>query len=161
MEQLEQHGVVYWKRYVDDTLAIVREDADINKLLTILNSFHSSIEFTTELENEKDQSLPFHDILIRCLSIWKPSWFSTTIYRKPTLTGLILKWNSYVPLYYKRGAISSMVYRAIRITSEYVSLHKEFIFIRQIAVSNRYPFLMPFEQYWNDIWNQNLRAKQI
>ncbi|CAF3879868.1 unnamed protein product [Rotaria sp. Silwood1] len=40
------------------------------------------------------------------------------------------------------GAISSMLYRAIRITSDYVSLHKEFIFIRQIAVSNGYP--LPF-----------------
>ena len=139
MEQLEQHGLVYWKRYVDNTLAIVRKDADINKLLTILNSVHSSIQFTIEPENEKDQSLPFLDILIRRHSVRKSSWFSTTIYRKPTFTGLILKWNSFVPLYYKRGAISSMVYRAIRITSDYVSLHKEFIFIRQIAVSNGYP----------------------
>ena len=139
MKQLEQRGLVYWKRYVDDTLAIIKKDADINKLLTILNSFHSSIQFTIEPENEKDQSIPFLDILIRRHSVRKTSWFSSSIYKKPTFTGLILKWNSFVPLYYKRGAISSMVYRAIRITSDYVSLDKEFIFIRQIAVSNGYP----------------------
>lgn len=70
------------------------------------------------------------------------SWFSTSIYRKPSFTGLILKWKSFVPWEYKRSAISSLAYRAIRITSDYFSFHKEFLFIRQITVSNG--DLLPF-----------------
>jgi hypothetical protein len=176
MERLERLGVVYSRRYVDDTLAIVKIDADTDQLKSVLNSFHPSIQFTIELED--DSTIPFLDILIRrhprvtevmvetqqheevnCVvpssndhtnqhhsglpkhqhQSDKRPWFSTSVYRKPTFTGLILKWNSYVPLEYKRSAISSMVYRAIRITSNFPTLHKEFLFIRQIAVSNGYP----------------------
>jgi hypothetical protein len=145
MELLQQHGVAYWRRYVDDTIALVKGDADVDKLTAILNSFHPSIQFTKE--PEINQSLPFLDILIHRRSSPNDSrldhsWFSTSIFRKSTFTGLILKWNSFVPLYHKRGAISSLVYRAIRISSDYVLLHKELIFIRQIAVSNGYP--LPF-----------------
>ena len=178
MNQLEQHGVVFWRRYVDDTLAILNTDADAEKLKGILNLFHRSIQFT--LEPETDECISFLDINIRRLTSrgvtpapqhqqqtntrspaesalivslqhlpsaqgqhqLTRSWFSTSIYRKPTFTGLILKWKSFVPLEYKRSAISSMIYRAIRITSDYFLPHKEFIFIRKIAVSNGYP--LPF-----------------
>ena len=47
-----------------------------------------------------------------------------------------------MPLERKRRAISSMVYRAIRIISDHFLFHKEFIFIREIVVSNGYP--LPF-----------------
>ena len=140
MSQLKQQGVVYWKRYVDDILAIIKNDTDIDQLKTTLNSFHKSIQFTAELET--DRSLPFLNILIRRRPNHNTSWFLTDIYRKPMYTGLILKWNSSVPLEHKRSAISSMVYTAIRIISDYSLLHKEFLFIRQIAVSNGYP--LPF-----------------
>ena len=65
--------------------------------------------------------------------------FATTIYRKPTYTGLITKWNSFVPYSYKVSTISNMVYRAIRICSSYKLLHEEFEFIEFIASLNGYP----------------------
>ena len=65
--------------------------------------------------------------------------FATTIFRKPTYTGLITKWNSFVPYSYKVSTISSMVYRAIRICSSYKLLHEEFEFIEFIGVQNGYP----------------------
>jgi hypothetical protein len=140
MHRLEEKGVVYWRRYVDDVLAIVRKDTNVDELINILNSFHTSIQFTSE--PEVDQSLPFLDVLIRRRPSYNGSWFSTTVHRKPTYTGLILNWHSFVPIQHKRSAITSMIYRAIRITSDYALLHKEFIFIRTIAVSNGYP--LPF-----------------
>jgi hypothetical protein len=65
--------------------------------------------------------------------------FSTTIYRKPTYTGLITKWKSFVPQSYKVSTISSMIYRAIRICSSYRSMHQEFQFIEFIGELNGYP----------------------
>ncbi|CAF3715913.1 unnamed protein product [Rotaria sp. Silwood1] len=65
--------------------------------------------------------------------------FATTIYRKPTYTGLITKWSSFVPHTYKVSTISSMVYRAIRICSSYDLMHEQFEFIEFISIENGYP----------------------
>ena len=65
--------------------------------------------------------------------------FQTKIYRKSTFTGLITKWDSFVPRSYKYSAISSMIYRAIKICSTKPALDAEFNFIRQIALKNGYP----------------------
>ena len=65
--------------------------------------------------------------------------FSTTIYRKPTFTGLLTKWNSFVPHSYKVSTLSSMIYRAVRICSSYQLLHEEFEFIEYISQLNGYP----------------------
>ncbi|CAF1345862.1 unnamed protein product [Adineta ricciae] len=65
--------------------------------------------------------------------------FSTTIYRKPTFTGLLTKWNSFVPYSYKVSTLSSMIYRAIRICSSYHLLHEEFEFIEYVSHLNGYP----------------------
>ncbi|CAF2059251.1 unnamed protein product, partial [Rotaria magnacalcarata] len=32
VEQLEQYGIVHWRRYVNDILAIFKKDADVDKL---------------------------------------------------------------------------------------------------------------------------------
>ncbi|CAF1601783.1 unnamed protein product, partial [Didymodactylos carnosus] len=114
--RLVTNGVLYWKRFVDDSFVIVKKDADINKLLKILNSFDPAVQFTVEIEN--NGTIPFLDILIsRNNNSTGSRTFTTTIYRKPTFTGLLLKWTSYVPMSYKISAISSMAYRAIRICS--------------------------------------------
>ena len=68
-----------WKRYIDDTLCIVR-NGEMDKLLNHLNSVRSSIQFTVEVE--KDGSLPFVDI---------------TVYRKATHTDRYLHFNSHLP----------------------------------------------------------------
>ena len=140
MEELENHGVVYYRRYVDDTFTIVKKNADVNKILHILNSFHQDIRFTAEEKN--DVFLPFLDVKIIPKTTKNTSWFSTTIYRKDTFTGLILKYSSFVPHCYKRSAISSMIYRAIRICSNFFLLHDEFNTIKEIATGNGYP--LPF-----------------
>ncbi|CAF1087774.1 unnamed protein product [Rotaria sordida] len=65
--------------------------------------------------------------------------FATSIYRKPTFTGLLLKWSSYVPKTYKISAISTMIYRAIKICSTFKLMTQEFDFIRKLAIQNGYP----------------------
>ncbi|CAF4393367.1 unnamed protein product, partial [Rotaria magnacalcarata] len=60
--RLEENGVLYWKRFVDDCFVLVNENTDINKLLDILNSFDVDIQFA--VETEKNHSISFLDILI-------------------------------------------------------------------------------------------------
>ncbi|CAF0726153.1 unnamed protein product [Adineta ricciae] len=136
MKRITKNGVEHYKRFVDDTFVIAHKDTNIKTILDILNSYDVEIQFTCE--EEKDHTLSFLDVKIqRTTSLLTP--FITSIYRKPSFTGLILKWSSYVPKTYKVSAISSMIYRAIKICSTFDLMVDEFNFIRNIALKNEYP----------------------
>ena len=95
--------------------------------------------FTSEQKGSlgfEQPTLAFLDVLVkRQHSIG----FETTIYRKQTESGLMTKRNSFVPERYKYDAISSMVYRAMKVCSTYKALAIEFIEICERAVENDYP----------------------
>lgn len=133
MYKLKKAGVLWYKRYVDDTFLIIDKSTNIDNIAKILNSFHKDIQFT--YDQEQNNELPFLDVLIRR----NKDYFETSVYRKPTYTGLLLKWSSFVPKSYKISAISSMVHRAIHISSSFTLMHKEFDFIRDITKKNGYP----------------------
>jgi hypothetical protein len=103
LTQLQTHGLVVWKRYVDDTFAIINDTTDSTVLLNILNSYHPAIQFTKELESHG--SLSFLDVKITRLkspTSYSKSYFKTTIFRKTTYTGLLTKFSSFVPIQYKK-----------------------------------------------------------
>ena len=55
------HHLQFWKRYVDDAICFVCNGYQ-EFVLTCLNSFHNSIQFTYEIEKGKEVS--FLEILI-------------------------------------------------------------------------------------------------
>ena len=135
MDELMKIGVCEWHRYVDDTFVLIEPTTNVVDVLNILNSFHPSIQFTYEVEASR--SLPFLDV--RVTRSPERQTFETTIYRKPTFTGLMTKWNSFVPLNYKKASVDSMIRRALAICSTYASLVAEFDEIRRICQANDYP----------------------
>ncbi len=56
---------VLWKRYVDETLCIVKKGSD--KHLNHLNSVRPSIKFT--MESDEDIKLPFLDCILKRVTI--------------------------------------------------------------------------------------------
>ncbi|CAF4367802.1 unnamed protein product, partial [Rotaria sordida] len=122
-------------RYVDDTFVFINKDANVDNILSILNEFHPSIKFTRKIED--NDKLEFLDVQVIRSS--EQQCFETTIYRKPTFTGLLTSWNSYVPIQYKKASIVSMVNRALNICSTYKHLEDEFNEIRRIGLLNNYP----------------------
>ena len=64
---------------------------------------------------------------------------STSLYRKPTFTGLFSKYASFTPILYKKNLVSILTYRAFNICSDYFSLDKEINFIKSILRLNGYP----------------------
>ena len=135
MDRLEQKGVREWHRYVDDTFVLVEPDTNIQDVLDILNGFHSSIKFTFEFEEAN--SLPFLDV--RVSRSTSTNVFTTTIYRKPTFTGLMTNWNSFVPFSYKKASVVSMIQRALSVCSTYSLLDDELNQIRHYCHLNGYP----------------------
>ena len=135
MDKLMDVGVCEWYRYVDDTFVLLNPGTNVDDILAILNTFYTSIKFTHKIE--ENDKLEFLDVLV--IRSFERHRFETTIYRKPTFTGLLTNWNSYVPKQYKKASIVSMANRALIICSTYTLLVSEFNEIRRIGLNNDYP----------------------
>ena len=133
LPSLKAAGVGPYKHYVDDTFLLIDDTTDIVQIKSILNNFHKDIKFTSALEENKQ--LSFLDVLITR----HDKSFNTSVYCKATFSGLLTKWNLYVPRSYKVSAISNMIYRAVKICSTYESMHQEFEFIRKTSLKSGCP----------------------
>ena len=77
-----------------------------------LNDLHPSLSFTMEEENSN--KLPFLDVLVER----GESSFLTSVYRKPTFTGLYLSWDAFAPMSRKLNFIKCLSFRALNICSD-------------------------------------------
>ena len=65
--------------------------------------------------------------------------FSRTVHRKDTFSVVFTEFNAFKPDIYKKGLISTLLYRAYMINSSYHSLHNEIEELRNILKRNAYP----------------------
>ncbi|XP_070000275.1 uncharacterized protein [Penaeus vannamei] len=86
---------IYYRRYIDDTFVMFKHLLHVNLFLNYLNSKHQSIKFTCE--TQQNNQLPFLDMYVTNDN----GRFHTSIYRKPTFTGLGLHFLSNIPYIYK------------------------------------------------------------
>ena len=70
-------------RFMDDSFAYFSSVSQCDEFLLILNDLHPSLKFTCE--SEKLSKLPFLDVLVEKSS---EGGVVTSVYRKPTFTGL-------------------------------------------------------------------------
>ena len=120
-----------YRRYVDDTFLIFRCADHIPKFLDYVNSKHPNIEFTSE--TELNGKLAFLDVSV---SHDNHGTFKTSVYRKPTFTGLTTKFTSFIPIQFKRNLVSTLATRAYNICSNYLSLNSEFQYLKECLVHN-------------------------
>ena len=64
---------------------------------------------------------------------------STSVYRKPTFTGLFTNFDSFIRISYKKGLISTVLFRYFNISSSYAIFHAEVKKFKKIMISNGYP----------------------
>ena len=116
------NDVLLWKRYVDDTICFIKLTS-INKVLETLNSYHTNIKFTTEIESEN--KISFLDVLL----IRNNSLISTKVYRKNTNTEIYINWKSFALNNWKWGTLKTLLTRAFDIcsTGEYLKEDLEHI----------------------------------
>ena len=126
----------FYRRYVDDTFLIFKSSTHVHLFLEYINSQHPNIKFTCD--NEVNASLPFLDMTVKHNS----NQISTSMYRKPTFTGLFSKFASFTPILYKKNLVSILTFRAFKICSDYLSFDKEIGFIKSVLQLNGYPFLL-------------------
>ena len=121
---------IYYKRYVDDTFVIFRNREHAQNFLNYMNTRHDNISFTMELE--ENNQIPFLDILIKKTD----NEIDTSIYRKPTYTGLGINYLSSCYENFKMNAFNTMFYRAFRLTSSYENFHNEIKFLERFFLEN-------------------------
>ena len=95
-----------YRRFVDDTSALLDSRDGALVFWGCLIELHASLHFT--MEGEDDGQLPFMDVRVRK----EDDVFMTAIYRKPTFTGLYMRWDSYGPTSQKIALVRSLVQRA-------------------------------------------------
>ena len=105
-ERLSENDLIpsFYRRYVDDTLAIMPGLHAAESFLDVLNGLQPSIHFTMELSSH--YSIPFIGTLI----IKNGNKLETQVYRKPTNTGLLLHFQSHADFRYKKCVIKTMVH---------------------------------------------------
>ena len=123
-----------YRRYVDDCFLVFKSKRLCSAFFDFLNKQHPNITFTRE--DESNSEIPFLDILIKRNS---EGLLDTSIYRKPTFSGLYLKWSSFIPKQFKINLLTCLLNRAWRICSNSDLFHKEVIFIKDTLSANGYP----------------------
>ena len=127
------YSPVFYARYVDDIFVLLRSNDHVARLATYLSSKHRNINFTFELE--RDGVLPFLDV-----NVYRDSeCFTTTVHRKDTFSGVLTNFKAFIPDTYKKGLISTLLFRAYSINSSYSSLHEEVEKLKKVFSRNAYP----------------------
>ena len=98
-----------------------------------MNSQHPNMNFTSE--SELDNALAFLDVYVsrEC------NGFVTSVYRKPTFSGVYTNFDSYIPTSYKSGLVYTLLYRSYMICTTWHQVDKEFSVIRSFMLKNGYP----------------------
>ena len=86
-------------------------------------------------EQEKNGKLSFLDVEVSR----EKGKFVTTVYRKPTFSGVYTHFESFLPTVYKFGIVYTLVYRCFKICSDWTKFHEELSFLKQVFLKNGYP----------------------
>ena len=123
---------VYYKRYVDDIFVLFRSPHHLEKFNEYLNTKHANIKFTSE--KEVNRSLPFLDVL----TSRNKEGFTTTVYRKPTFSGVYSSFNSFITDQYKHGLICTLLFRILSIVSDFSKSHEEVNYLKDVLKKNSF-----------------------
>ena len=122
-----------YRRYVDDCFLLFRSSDHVPLFLDYVNQQHANITFTTEIE--RNEKLLFLDIDI----FHSDRKFATSVYCKPTFTGLFTNFNSFIPLAYKQNLVSCLIHCIFNLCSSHENFHTQLEVVRKLFNSNGFP----------------------
>ena len=108
----------YYRQYVD-IFVLFTSPEHLEAFRNFLNGRQANMSFT--IEHEKQNRISFLDVQI----IREDKTFTTSVYRKPTFSGIYTHFDSFLPSTYKFGTIYTLAYRCFRICSSWSKLHTE------------------------------------
>ena len=108
---------VIYRRYINDSFLLFRSRYHIEKFWNYLNRHHKNIRFTSEIENEN--SISFLDIKISRDN----NKLTTSVYRKPTFSGVFTNFGSFIPKSYKYNLLFTLLHKAFKLCSNFEHFH--------------------------------------
>ena len=111
----------FYRRYVDDIFVLFESPESAHSFCQYMPSKHQNINFTVEQENIGP--LSFLDVKI-CRKNGK---FVTSVYRKPTFSGVFTNYESFIPTYQKRGLLHALLHRSFSICCDFKTFHLKLI----------------------------------
>ena len=124
---------VFYRHYLDNIFVLFKSIDHLKYFQEFLNSCHINMSFSMETERQNK----FHFLDIE--AIRDQGQFSTTIYRKQTLSSVCSNFESFLSSVYKFGMLCTLVYRCFRICSDRKKFHAELTFLKTIFRENGYP----------------------
>ena len=119
-----------YRRYVHDIFVLFESSESANSFREYMSSKHQNINFTVEKENVG--SLSFLDVKICC----KNGKFVTSVYRKPTFSGVFTNYESFIPVYQKRGLLHTLLHRSFSICRDFKTFYFEIDHLKTILIKN-------------------------
>ena len=111
----------YYRRYVDDIFVLFNKSSDhLKRFQSYLNSCYVNMSFT--IKTEQNNKISFLDVNV----IREQGKFITSVYRKPTFSGVCTHFDSFLPDAFKIGMIYTLVNRCVRICSSWSMFHQHF-----------------------------------
>ena len=124
---------LYYRRYVDDIFVLFSSEDHVEKFRNYLSNRHKNINFSKELE--KQNALAFLDVKI----MRENDKFVSSVYRKPTFSGVFTNFKSFIPTVYKFSLIPSLLFRCFHLCSDFEKFHHEVDNLKCILRKNNYP----------------------
>ena len=121
---------------MDDIFLLFTNIQCLEQFQEYLNSQHPNMNFTSEIES--DNSLAFLGVYVTIIA----EKLVTSVYRKPTSSGVYTHYDSYIPLEYKSGLVYTLLHRPYTICTNWTQIHAEIDKIRFIMVKNWYPTVL-------------------
>ena len=134
MEEIEKTAInatsvspKFWKRYVDDSLCIIKRDA-VASFHDSLNSIDQHISFTIE-----------HESFLDTLILRDNGKLLVDIYRKPTHTDRYLDFHSHHDRKHKSSTAETLLHRALNLLNTQIGKTRETARVCAALHSNGYP----------------------
>ena len=125
--------ISFYIRYVDDIFVLFESSESADSFCEYMSSKHQNINVTIEQENIG--SLSFLNVKICC----KNGKFVTSVYRKPTFSGVFTNYESFIPMYQKRGLLHTLLHRSFSKCCDFNTFHFEIDHLKTILIKTITP----------------------
>ena len=117
---------IVYSSYVDDIFVLFSSKEHLQPFVDDMNKQDRCIKFTSE--TEKNNTFSFLDINITRQN----NQLKTSVYRKPTFSGVFTHYENYIDQSYKKSLIFTLLSRCYSICSDYALFHLEVEKLREI-----------------------------
>ena len=73
------------------------------------------------------------------LILWNKEGFTTTVYHKPTFSGVYSNFNGFIADEYKHSLIFTLLFRIFSIVSDFSKFHEEVNYLKDVLKKNSFP----------------------